>query len=141
MAEGIFSRQVTEAGLEKDFLIDSAGTMAWSAGNPPDPFAQAAAIAQGIDISHVRARKLTRADLEYFDLVLVADESNYHEVLAISPEHIRPKIHYLMSYAGPEAAMVIPDPFGGGIQGFLQVFSMIENACSGLLKNLTRETG
>ena len=128
-----------EAGLEEAFVIDSAGTVAWGAGNPPDTLAQATAVQKGIDIGHLRARKLTRKDLEYFDLVLVADESNYLEVVGIASEASHGKIQYLMSYADAEKELVIPDPFGGNIQGFMQVFRMIEDACTGLLIVMRQE--
>lgn len=139
IAEGIFSKLVTDAGLQEAFLIDSAGTMAWNSGNPPDPFAQAALIENGIDISNIRARKLNEVDLDYFDLVLVSDDTNYQEALAISSNANQKKIQYLMSYAETDNPGVIPDPYGGGIEGFLQVSGMIENACIGLLKTLKQE--
>ena len=49
--------------LRLDLIVDSAGTGNWHAGEPPDPRAQATARRYGVDISGLRARQVTPADL------------------------------------------------------------------------------
>ena len=135
-AEGIFSEQLKIAGLEEKVIIDSAGTHASFEGSPPDNNAQEALKSKGIDISHQRSRKITLQDYDYFDLLLVADHFNEANLLAESGSLNRHKIKMLMSYAPELGVTEIPDPYGGGTQGFNIALKMIERACSGLLKEI-----
>lgn len=135
-AEGIFREQLKVAGLEEKIMIDSAGTHALYEGNPPDSNAQNALISKGIDISQQRSRKITLQDYDYFDLLLAADHFNEANLLAESGRLNRHKIKMLMSYAPDLGVTEIPDPYGGGMQGFNIALKMIERACSGLLKEI-----
>ncbi len=54
-AEGVFRRLVEEAGLAPVIEVDSAGTGAWHAGEPPDTRSQEAAARRGIDLGAQRA--------------------------------------------------------------------------------------
>ncbi|RYH52765.1 MAG: low molecular weight phosphotyrosine protein phosphatase, partial [Alcaligenaceae bacterium] len=47
--------------LRLDLIVDSAGTGDWHAGEPPDERAQRTALRNGVDISALRARQVTRA--------------------------------------------------------------------------------
>ncbi len=135
-AEGLFKEQVKLAGIEKKVVIDSAGTHAWCEGDPPDSFAQAALQAKGIDISHQRSRKITLQDYDYFDLILAADHFNEANLMAECNSSNRHKIKMLMSYAPKLGTTEIPDPYGGGMNGFNNALKMIERACAGLLKEI-----
>src|SRR5512135_555615 len=73
MAEGVFSKAVREAGLERRVEVDSAGTHSYHVGSPPDPRAQQAIRQRGIDISHLRGRHVADEDFDRFDYILVMD--------------------------------------------------------------------
>lgn len=70
-AEGVFTKLIAEKNLTPQFAIDSAGTHAYHVGNPPDARAQQAALKRGVELQHLRARKVHSSDFEYFDFVLV----------------------------------------------------------------------
>lgn len=76
LAEGVFRAAASRAGLADRFVIASAGTGAWHAGNPPDPRSIAKAAEHGIDISAQRARQLRGEDYTEFDIILAMDSEN-----------------------------------------------------------------
>ncbi len=136
-AEGVFRHMVSQRGLDHAFDIDSAGTHDYHLGHAPDVRSQAHAKAKGYDISGLRSRLITAQDMQHFDRVLVMDERNYDLVQALSPAVHRPKIQLLTDYCIELEADHVPDPYYGGDAGFARVMSIIEDACHGLLNDLT----
>lgn len=128
--------QVEAAGLADRIDVDSAGTGDWHVGEPPDARAQAAARTRGYDLSALRARQVSAADFERFDLLLAMDEANLAELRRRCPEQHRDKVRLLMEFAPGAAASEVADPYFGGAQGFEQVLDQCEAACRGLLDTL-----
>lgn len=135
-AEIIFRRLVAEAGLEHRFEIDSAGTIGYHAGNPPDERMSETLRRHGYSIEG-RSRQIVAKDLDQFDLILTMDEDNLADVLALAESpgqraKVRPMIEYLSEHEAPR----IPDPYYGGSKGFIQVMELLEDSCRGLLEEL-----
>ncbi len=128
--------QVGAAGLADRIAIDSAGTGDWHVGEPPDSRAQAAARTRGYDLSALRARQVSAADFERFDLLLAMDEANLAELRRRCPPAHRDKVRLLMEFAPGVAETEVADPYFGGEQGFEQVLDQVERACAGLLDTL-----
>ena len=137
-AHGIFRKLIHEAGLADRVLIESAGTHAYHVGKPPDLRAQETAQRRGLDLSDLRARAATRRDLERFDYVLVMDQENLQDLMAVAPPGMAPKIRLLMEFAPDLRAREVPDPYYGGPSGFERVFDMVEAAAAGLLEHIRR---
>ena len=135
-AEGVFRHKVTAAGLEDRIHIDSAGTIAYHVGNPPDPRAQKAALDRGIDLSAQRARRVTNRDFEEFDFVLAMDSDNHYELEAICPTGYEDRLHMFLKFARNSRETDVPDPYYGGVNGFKIVLDLIEDASEGLLHYL-----
>ena len=133
--------QVDAAGLAEHIAIDSAGTGDWHVGEPPDTRAQAAARTRGYDLSALRARQVSAADFERFDLLLAMDEANLAELRRRCPPQYRDKVRLLMEFAAGAAETEVADPYFGGAQGFEQVLDQVERACAGLLWALRSRTG
>ncbi len=133
--------QVDAAGLAEHIAIDSAGTGDWHVGEPPDTRAQAAARIRGYDLSALRARQVSAADFERFDLLLAMDEANFAELRRRCPPEHRDKVRLLMEFAAGAAETEVADPYFGGAQGFDQVLDQVERACAGLLDTLRSRTG
>ncbi|ACB64519.1 protein tyrosine phosphatase [Burkholderia ambifaria MC40-6] len=133
--------QVDAAGLAEHIAIDSAGTGDWHVGEPPDTRAQAAARTRGYDLSALRARQVSAADFERFDLLLAMDEANLAELRRRCPPQYRDKVRLLMEFAAGAAETEVADPYFGGAQGFEQVLDQVERACAGLLGALRSRTG
>jgi protein-tyrosine phosphatase len=138
-AHGVFHHLIQQRGLGEWFEIDSAGTHGYHLDMPPDPRAQEAARRRGIDIGHLRARRVTAEDFDYFDYVLAMDTDNRDILLTLCPrEHAR-KLALLMTFAPELNIQEVPDPYYGGASGFERVMDMIEQAAQGLLRHIDRE--
>ena len=64
LAEGILRSK-----LSNNFIVDSAGTGGWHAGELPDKRSIEIAKKKGLDITNQRARKFTIKDFLEFDLI------------------------------------------------------------------------
>jgi protein-tyrosine phosphatase len=141
-AEGVFLHLIAREGLEDRFLVDSAGTGGWHAGNPADRRMRAAAERRGIHLPS-RARQIALADFTAFDRILTMDDDNLRNVRSLARElGERPglaRIEPMTSHCRLHQAREVPDPYYGGEQGFEQVLDLLEDACAGLLETLLRE--
>ena len=138
-AEGVFRHKVVDAGLEDRIQIDSAGTIAYHVGHPPDLRAQEAARKRGIDLGSQRARKVKPADFETFDLVIAMDSDNHYDLEAICPPGYEDRLHMFLKFAHNSTETEVPDPYYGGGRGFDIVLDLVEDASEGLLKHLREQ--
>ncbi|MDF1817192.1 MAG: low molecular weight phosphotyrosine protein phosphatase [Immundisolibacteraceae bacterium] len=134
-AEGVFQKLIERRELTEHFLLDSAGTHAYHVGESPDGRSQRAALARGINISQQRARQVTLADLDHFDMLLAMDEQNYRGLQQLaSSDAQRQRIRRMMEFAPALPEREVPDPYyGEGGQGFERVLNLLEHAAEGLL--------
>ncbi len=65
-AEIIFRKTAGDAGRGDEFIIDSAGTIGYHQGNPPDPRIADSLRRRGYEIVSAGARKIRKSDLETF---------------------------------------------------------------------------
>jgi protein-tyrosine phosphatase len=137
-AEGVFRAKVAQAGLASKVSIDSAGTHNYHPGSPPDDRSQAHALARGYDLSRLRARQISEADYEKFDLILAMDWDNLALLQDDCPLEQAHKLKLFMRFADPALALgeVVPDPYHGGKTGFEQVLDRVEAASAGLLAHI-----
>lgn len=141
IAEGVFRQRVTQAGLNQLIRIDSAGTHGYHIGAQPDTRAQAAAARRRYDLGGLRARQITRQDIEVFDYVLAMDRDNLGYLSSLgSPAH-RNKPQLFLDYATNVKLREVPDPYYGPEEGFELVLDLAENAGSGLLAHIQRQLG
>lgn len=139
MAEGAFRDAAEKAGISERVNIDSAGTIGYHAGSPPDPRAQDAARKQGIDISGQRSRKLTASDFETYDYILVMDFDNLNDVTAQCPEDYKSRISMFLSHTPHLPIDEMPDPYGGHRNDFDMCYSAAIDAADGLLAKIKGE--
>ena len=141
LAEGVFRHRVEQAGLNHLIQIDSAGTHGYHLGARPDPRAQAAAARRQYDLSGVRARQVTRQDIEVFDYVLAMDLDNLAYLSSLgSPDH-RHKPQLFLDYGSNVDLREVPDPYYGPEAGFELVLDLAEDASRGLLTHIQRRLG
>jgi protein-tyrosine phosphatase len=140
LAEGLFVQELSQRGLEGQFLVDSAGTNRYHTGELPDARTRANAQKHGLTLTH-RARTFIPEDFDAYDAILVMDNQNMRDVLALasSDEH-RQKVITLRTYDPfPEDGQV-PDPWFGGEEGFEAVFQIIKRSTQSLLNALEQDT-
>ena len=132
-------RLVSEAGLEDEIVLDSAGTGAWHVGEPPDPRARQAATRRGIALDSL-ARQVTEHDFERFDLILAMDASNQHALRRLAPnEGAGAKVRLLREFDPATTGtheLDVPDPYYDSERGFEIVLDQVQAACAGLLERL-----
>jgi protein-tyrosine phosphatase len=131
-AEGVFRHMVAAAGRDAEFHIDSAGTHGYHVGHAPDARMSEAAAARGYALES-RARRLVPEDFERFDLIVVMDEENFHNVKALSPGSSA-RVVRMCEYCETLQADEVPDPYYGGAAGFERVLDILEDACASLLR-------
>lgn len=135
-AHCVFHHAVENAGRSGDFEIDSAGTIGFHAGQPPDPRMRAALEARGIPVFG-NARQIGRSDLAHYDLILAMDPENLEHARSLdtSGRHAD-KIRLFCDYCARHDATAVPDPYYGGDDGFSRVLDLVEDGCEGLLRQL-----
>jgi protein-tyrosine phosphatase len=139
-AHGVFRHKVAQQGLERSIAVDSAGTHNYHPNSPPDDRSQKHAAKRGYKLSDLRARQITGADFDRHDLILVMDWDNLALVEDICPPQHRGKVRRLTEFCLRMQSPVVPDPYYGGTAGFDHVLDLVEDACDGLLRHLTKTT-
>jgi protein-tyrosine phosphatase len=133
-AEGLFRHALEQRGLAGEIGVDSAGTIGYHAGEPPDRRMSAAARRRGYELRG-RARQVQATDFDEFDLVVAMDADNYRDLESLAS--VRPgQLRMLSEFLEDEWPADVPDPYYGGAQGFEEVLDMIEAACPAMVDEM-----
>ena len=143
-AEGFMARQLSGSAYQDQFSIDSAGTHNYHIGFSPDPRAIETAARYGVQLDHLRARKVRNDDFFDFDLILAMDRSNLANLQTISPVDSTATLQLMLAYHPEELPNSrpggegdeVPDPYYGDIDGFDYMCGLLDMATAGLLKRL-----
>ena len=135
-AEGVLRHMFATTVPPLDVEIDSAGTVSHPIGSPPDPRSQLAAMRRGIDLSGLRARQVTAADLDRFDLILAMDRNNLRAVKSLRPRTSSARLELFLHYAQGLTDLEVPDPYFGDADGFERVLDLLTLASRGLIAAL-----
>ena len=132
LAEAAFRKAAEDAGLELE--IDSAGTGHWHAGTPPDPRAQAIALANGVDISTLRARQLEEADFTRFSHIFAMDYDNLATIQSRAPKGATAEIALLLDWVPGREGAAVADPYYGGEERFEDTWADMRMAAEALVE-------
>lgn len=136
--EGIMKKLIKNEGLEDRIEIDSAGTSGYHIGELPDSRMRQHGAKRGYSFDS-RSRKFTANDFDNFDLILAMDDSNYANILRLSPDlESDKKAHRMVEYSQKYQHDHIPDPYYSGADGFELVLDLLEDACQGLLTEVKK---
>ena len=114
MAEALMKQALTEAGMEQQITVASAGLHAVP-GREAHPWALEAAAGMGISLIDHRARALSGEMVGRSDCIFAMDFQNKAELLTLYPE-AQHKIYMLSAYAeGQRRYREIPDPYLGNV--------------------------
>lgn len=136
-AEGVLRAKARARGMR--LYIESAGTGAWHAGDPPDARMMRAAAKRGYDLSYQRARKVADADFFEFNYLLAMDLSNHTDLLEMAPPNRECDIRLFLDFTDGEIRET-PDPYYGGDDGFERVLDLIEEGAEAFLNYLEDES-
>jgi protein-tyrosine phosphatase len=137
LAEAAFRAEAER--LRLDVEVDSAGTGGWHAGQAPDRRAIAAARRNGVDIAHLRARQVTRADFERFDHIVALDEGNEADLAALRPPGSRAQLSLLLDHVPGREGQAVADPYYGGDSHFDVTWRDVAAGGEGLARKLKGE--
>lgn len=132
-AEGIAHHLAKMRGLADRFEFDSAGTHDYHVGEAPDRRASAAAKRRGYDLSALRARQVSVADFQRFDLILALDRGHLAWLAQRSPANARARLMLFLDLVPGHAGEDVPDPYYGGEAGFEHVLDLCEAAVEAVL--------
>ena len=132
MAEFLLKKLAAEAGRADDFLIESAATSREEIGNDVYPPAQRCLRAHGVPFTRRRARQVTDADYDEFDLIVIMEEYNRRNLRGLLREDPEGKVRTLLSFAGSDRD--VADPWY--TNDFETAYADILEGCTALLKQL-----
>jgi len=136
LAEGIMKQKLHAAGILGK--VDSAGTGNWHIGSSPHPDSQKVAKLNGINISDQRARQLQPTDFIHYDLIVFMDRENKKDGKKIAGIYWQENKARLLLDSIPNSNLQdVPDPYFGGWDGYPKVYQLIEEACEGLVEELS----
>lgn len=138
-AEGV-ARVLTKKRNLK-LKLDSAGTGAWHAGEPPHTLMQQVAAQRGYPIDDLRARQVEYQDFMEFDWIIAMDPSNLRNLQDMAkslrvPSRARLRLLLNKAIHGTDG---VPDPYYGGLEGFEQCLDLVEAGVEHLLLNLASD--
>lgn len=135
LAEGILKSKVNTSNI----FVDSAGTGNYHIGGLPDKRSIDVAQKYLIDITDQRCRQFSVEDFDKFDLIYVMDNSNRRDVLSLARNKSDElKVKMILNELFPNENVDVPDPYTGGLNGFEQVFNMLDKACTKVAEKLDK---
>jgi protein-tyrosine phosphatase len=129
---------IREAAIEAEVEVetDSAGTGAWHIGQPPHPESVAAGARAGL-IVEGRARKVTQADFDRFDIILAMDRANLRDLHEMAPSReAQARTRLFRTYDPAATSDEVPDPWGGPESGYDETVRIVRAAAAGLVSEI-----
>jgi len=140
-AEAVFSYIVQKEGVADLFDIDSAGTSGYHIGENADFRMQQHATKRGYNLTSISRKFIPDTDFDQFDYIIGMDDENVRNLkIMVRNSNDLLKIHMMTDFMDNPKQHGIPDPYYGNEQGFELVLDLLEEAGSGLLKRLTKQS-
>ena len=151
LAHRVLEAQAAERGL--NVSVESSGTGSWHVGEEVDSRMRATAARHGLTLRHA-ARRLSRGDVERYDLIFAMGGNHYRDIVSLgrrgaSDDVVRraylfrqfdpassPRGGATALPIPPEAALDVPDPYYGGDEGFEEVYRIVERTCTVILDSI-----
>jgi protein-tyrosine phosphatase len=135
MAEFIFQKLVTEAGLSEAFEVASAATSTEELGNPVYPPARKKLAEHGIYTGTKTARQLKKEDYIEYNYLIGMDDWNMKNIHRLIGDDTEQKIFKLSYFSGGGGD--IDDPWYSG--DFDRAYDDIYKGCKALFHHLQLE--
>ncbi len=134
MCEFVMKDLVSKAGRADEFEIASAATSTEELGNPVHPGTRRELEKHGISCAGKRARQVTRADYERYDMLICADSNNIRSLRRIIGGDPEGKISLILDHTS-RPGRDVDDPWYSG--DFETTWRDVSEGCAGLLSELT----
>lgn len=131
MAEMILKDILSRHNIN-DVLVDSCATSTEEIGNSIYPPAYAKLVEKGISITDHKARQLTKADREFFDLIIGMDNLNMRNIIRIIGDDYLNKIHLFGEYM--DIMKEVDDPWY--TRDFETAYNDILNGCMNIYEKV-----
>ena len=128
-AEAVFREAVDKAGMSGKVEVDSAGIIGYHAGEGADPRMKRHASQRGYRLTSI-SRPVIAEDFNRFDLIVGMDDRNIRD---------RAEIRKMTDFCTRFDETEVPDPYYGGAAGFERVLDLLEDACDGLFRYVSRQ--
>jgi low molecular weight protein-tyrosine phosphatase len=147
MAEVVLREELARAGLAGTVRVESAGTGDWHLGERMFEPARAELARRGYDAAGHRARQVKRGWLSRYDLVLAMDQANLANLRQMASDAGAADRVRLLRWFDPALTSddpyrgEVPDPYGGGPEGYELALDLVLAAVQGLTVRLARALG
>ncbi len=136
MCEFVMKDLVSKAGRADQFEIASAATSTEELGNPVHPGTRRELAKHGISCEGKRARQVTRADYDRYDMLICADSNNIRNLRRITGGDPDGKISLVLDHTS-RPGRDVDDPWYSG--DFETTWNDVSEGCAGLLRELTEK--
>lgn len=138
-AEAVFSGLSKARGYDGQFAVDSAGTIAYHAGERADRRMQSHASKRGYNLTSISRKFKPDKDFDNFDLIIGMDDENVAALKGFARnDSDQEKIYKITDFRKEWNYDEIPDPYYGGEEGFELVLDLLEDSCEGLIESLAK---
>ncbi len=134
MAEFVFKDMVHKAGLDSEFLIESAATSTEEIGNDMHYGSKEKLRREGIPFTRRAARQITARDYDNYDYLVAMDQENLFYMNRRWNNDPDDKIRLLLEFAGKNRE--IADPWYTG--NFDQTYLDVVEGCQAMLEKLKK---
>ena len=134
MAKKNRKKIIKDAGMENDFVIESAAVSSEEIGNDVHPGTKEKLTQMKVPFAKRRARKITPADYDYFDLLIGMDVQNLYYMENAWNKDPNDKVKLLLTYAGKDRD--IADPWY--THNFDDTYEDIVEGCTALFNSIVK---
>ena len=134
MAEFVMKKIVKDASKDSEFYIESAATSSEELGNDVHYGTKEKLTQMNVPFSKRRARKITPADYDYFDLLIGMDVENLYYMENAWNKDPNDKVKLLLTYAGKDRD--IADPWYS--HNFDKTYDDILEGCTALFNSIVK---
>ncbi len=128
LAEAAFRAELGRRGATMQ--VDSAGTGGWHEGEPPDKRAH------GVEIGHLRARKVRLPDFTRFTHIVAMDQDNLERLHMMRPDNATAELSLLLDHVPGRARQEVADPWFGEEAGFEVTWRDVSQGAEALASKL-----
>ena len=130
MAEFVMKDMAGKAGLGDMFEVASAATSREEIGNPVYPPARRKLAENGIGCAGKKARQVTKADFDRYDMLVCMDHNNIRNLRRMFGDRAMDKVSLMLDHAGRPGEEVA-DPWYTG--NFDATWDDVTAGCAGII--------